>query len=129
MRGRANFRDMAAYVTGTKGSAVISENKRRHHLTIDGNEWRFKGKHNDFYQTEHDELFASIRSGKPINNGEYMSKSTMMAIMARMSAYTGSKVTWKMAMESKLDLSPPAYTWDAPVEVRPVSKPGITPFV
>ena len=26
------------------------------------------------YQTEHDELFASIRAGKPINNGEYMAQ-------------------------------------------------------
>ena len=36
----------------------------------------YRGEDNDVYQTEHDELFASIRSGKPINNGEYMAKST-----------------------------------------------------
>ncbi len=34
------------------------------------------------YQIEHDELFASIRAGKPINNGDYMCKSTMLAISA-----------------------------------------------
>ena len=33
------------------------------------------------YQTEHNELFASIRNGTPINNGDYMTKSTLMAIM------------------------------------------------
>ncbi len=28
----------------------------------------------NMYQVEHDELFASIRSGKPINNGHYMAQ-------------------------------------------------------
>ena len=27
------------------------------------------------YQQEHDELFASIRAGKPINDGEWMTRS------------------------------------------------------
>ena len=58
------------------------------------------------YQTEHDELFASIRNGKPINNGEYMARSTLLAIMGRMAAYTGQEITWEMAMNSKEDLSP-----------------------
>ena len=62
------------------------------------------------YQTEHDELFASIRNGKPINNGEYMAKSTLLAIMGRMAAYTGQQITWEMAMNSKEDLSPPVTT-------------------
>ena len=53
------------------------------------------------YQTEHDELFASIRNGKPINNGEYMARSTLLAIMGRMAAYTGQEITWEMAMNSK----------------------------
>ena len=53
------------------------------------------------YQTEHDELFASIRSGKPINNGEYMAKSTLLAIMGRMAAYTGQEITWEMALNSQ----------------------------
>ena len=53
------------------------------------------------YQTEHDELFASIRSGQPINNGEYMARSTLLAIMGRMAAYTGQEVTWEMAMNSE----------------------------
>ena len=41
------------------------------------------------YQTEHDVLFASIRNRHPINNGEYMAKSTLLAILGRMAAYTG----------------------------------------
>ena len=39
-----------------------------------GGEWVYGGPQNHMYQTEHDELFASIRNGKPINNGEYMAQ-------------------------------------------------------
>ena len=77
--------------------------------------------------TEHDEMFAAIRSGKPINNGDYMSKSTMVAIMGRMSAYTGKTVTWKQAMESTEDLTPNKYDW-TDLEMPEVAMPGITPF-
>ena len=75
------------------------------------------------YQTEHDELFGAIRSGNPINNGLYAARSTLLAIMARMAAYTGEVVTWEKALNSKEDLSPAKYAWgDAPV--RPVPRPG-----
>ena len=65
------------------------------------------------YDVEHQELFASIRNGQPIYNGDYMAKSTMMAIMSRMSAYTGQSLTWEQAMNSKEDLSPSSYAWEA----------------
>ena len=57
------------------------------------NPWRWDGEKNNMYQTEHDEMFAAIRKGDPINNGERMTKSTLMAIMGRMSAYTGKSIT------------------------------------
>jgi hypothetical protein len=80
------------------------------------------------YQTEHDELFAGIRSGKPINNGEYMAKSTLLAIMGRMAAYTGKQITWEMAMRSKETLVPSAYHWNALPPVARVAVPGETEF-
>ena len=80
------------------------------------------------YQTEHDELFASIRSGKPINNGDYMAKSTLLAIMGRMAAYTGQEITWEMAMNSREDLSPSRYDWDAQPPVAEIAVPGQTRF-
>ena len=64
------------------------------------------------YQTEHDELFASIRNGQPINNGEYMARSTLLAIMGRMAAYTGQEITWEMALNSKENLVPDRYDWN-----------------
>ena len=85
------------------------------------------GPKNNMYQTEHDELFASIRSGKPINNGEYMAKSTLLAIMGRMAAYTGQEITWEQAMNSKEDLTPAKYDWGSiPTPAVPI--PGTTRF-
>jgi hypothetical protein len=81
------------------------------------------------YQTEHDALFASIRSGKAIHNDDYMTKSTLLAIMGRMAAYTGQQITWEMAVESKEDLSPPAYDWNIKLAVPPVAMPGKTRFL
>jgi len=116
-----------ASVVGSKGSATFSE--RRNGLSVVNDKtWSFDEKDNDVYQTEHDELFASIREGKPINNGEYMAKSTLLAIMGRMATYTGKRVTWQQALESKEDLTPAAYAWgDAPEVV--IATPGITKLI
>ena len=80
------------------------------------------------YQNEHDAMFAAIRAGEVINNGDYMCESTLMAIMGRMAAYTGQSVTREAALNSELDLSPPSYDWTA-LETRRVSIPGVTKFV
>jgi predicted dehydrogenase len=117
------YNDMASYVAGTKGTAEVSEKR----LEITGHDY-FKydmKKLDNFYQTEHDELFASIRSGRPINNGEYMAKSSLLAIMGRMATYTGQVVTWDQAMNSKEDLTPEKYEW-GPLPAPAIAMPGIT---
>ena len=117
--------DMSAYVLGSKGRASVSE--RRLEITADES-WKFEDKAKNMYQVEHDELFAGIRSGQPLNNGEYMANSTLLAIMGRMATYTGQEITWEMAMNSKQDLSPEAYEWGAAPEVV-IARPGLTKFV
>jgi len=68
-------------------------------------------------------LIRSIREGKPINECKRMAESTMTVILGRMSAYTGRALSWKWALNSKLDLSPAKYELgDLPV--RPVAVPG-----
>ncbi len=120
--------DMSIQVLGSKGRANLSERTRGHHITTKTGKWYFEGPEGDLYQNEHDEFFASIRSGKPFNNGEYMAKSTLLAIMGRMAAYTGQEITWEMALNSKQDLAPPRYAWDVPLSVPPVARPGQTKF-
>jgi predicted dehydrogenase len=114
--------DMTCYAAGSKGTAEISE--RVPTMTTD-KQWRYRGPNNNIYQTEHDELFASIRSGKPINNGEYMAKSTLLAIMGRMATYTGKMITWEQAMNSKEDLTPAKYEWGS-IATPPIAMPGVT---
>jgi predicted dehydrogenase len=117
--------DVTDHVFGSQGVCRINGNKQ----SISGErDWRYRGKQNNMYQTEHDELIASIRSGSPINNGDYMTKSTLMAIMGRMATYTGKSITWEQALNSQEDLTPPKYEW-GPLSVAPVATPGSTPFV
>jgi hypothetical protein len=81
------------------------------------------------YQTEHNELFASIRDGNPINDGDWMSSSTMMGIMGRMAAYTGKEISWEQAMNSQEKLVPEFFEPNMNLPIRPMSIPGATPFV
>jgi predicted dehydrogenase len=117
--------DMSAFAIGTKGRATMTEGRW---MILGEKPWEYKGKDKSIYQVEHDQLFASIRNGKPINNGEYMSKSSLLAILGRMAAYTGQQITWDQALNSKQDLTPPKYEWDMALEVPPVAIPGTTKF-
>jgi predicted dehydrogenase len=120
--------EMSATVLGSKGIAQISERRNGLTITSGDNKWVYKSDEpDDFYQTEHNALFASIRKGEPINNGEYMSYSSLLAIQGRMSAYTGQQISWDEALESKEDLSPPHYAW-GPIGTPAIAVPGVTKF-
>jgi predicted dehydrogenase len=122
------WNSMTAHVAAEKGTAEINE--RRLIIAAGGAEpWRYRGQHKNMYQVEHDELFASIRRGEPINNGEYMAHSTLLAIMGRMATYTGKEVTWEKALNSKQKLGPEEYGWDVEPPAPTVALPGITELV
>ena len=114
------------YITGTKGSATIA----RGQCIVRGDEnWRASPDlNNDMYQAEHNEFFASIRKGEAKNDGEWMAHSTMLGIMGRMAAYTGQKITWEQAMNSKQDLAPDNLGWDDKFDAGGVPLPGKTKF-
>jgi predicted dehydrogenase len=110
------------YILGAKGMADVFGN------AITGpNKWRHRGSRTDMYQAEHDEMFAALRAGKPINNGEHAAASTLLALMGRTAAYTGQVVTPEMILKSKEDLSPPRYEF-GPLAQPPVPVPGTTKF-
>ncbi len=96
------YDESSSLIRGSKGQANITG------CSITGEtNWRWKGRCNP-YQREHDLLFAAIRSGKPINNGSYMARSTMVGIMGQLSCYTGKEVTWDQAMASDFYYPPQA---------------------
>jgi predicted dehydrogenase len=121
--------NISVQVFGSGGRALITERKRGIQVYKTGAmPWAYDGPENNFYQTEHDEMYAGIRAGKPINNGQYMAHSTLLAIMGRMATYTGQQVSWEQALQSREDLSPPNYEW-GPAPDAPIARPGITKLV
>ncbi len=117
------WRDVNEYVIGSEGKANVFQH------TINGRiNWRFEGHADDMYQSEHDAMFAAIRRGRVINNGEYMCNSTMMALMGRMAAYTGKRVTWDEANDSKEVLMPDNVTFDMKPPQFEVAMPGRSKF-
>jgi hypothetical protein len=93
------------------------------HVITGENEWSYEGPTANMYQVEHNELMKAIRSGDVINDGDFMTQSTMMSIIGRMAAYTGQTVEWDDAMNSTERLGPTEYGWNE-LEVVPVPVPG-----
>ena len=114
-------------ITGTEGFAIVDVGKRVH-ATMGAERWDYDGPSNNPYETQHEELFASIRAGEGKNEGELMANSTMLAIIGRMVGYSGQTMTWEEAMKSEVKLGPAAadYRWDLVVDVPQVPIPGIT---
>ncbi len=127
--------DVSDHIMGSKGTCHIDASNAKGSVVPLGSDkvlWTSQSGRrrnaDNMYQNEHDELFASIRAGKPINNGEWMAKSSLMAIMGRMATYTGQEIGWDMALNSKEDMTPPAYVF-GPLPVAPVARPGVTKFI
>jgi hypothetical protein len=105
----------SSLVFGTKGLANVKA------CRITGKKnWRWTGKC-DPYQVEHTRLFAAIRAGKPINNGDYMVRSTLFGIMGQISCYTGKEVTWEQINGSNFSYGP------KPEECRDGMEPPVKP--
>lgn len=122
------YTEVSDIVMGTKGRAHLQKGR------IEGqNPWRYRGKKGNPYQIEQDELFASVRSGKPINNGRYMALSAMTGIMGQIATYTGKKIDWDQALNSGHVFGPAEcdFSTEPPVKPRadgtyPVRVPGVS---
>jgi predicted dehydrogenase len=123
--------DNTDYIRAAAGSAVVEGWKPVYELRDRaGNlRWKFQGRIDDMYQVEHDEFFASIRAGKPINDVLRGANSTMLAMMARMAAYTGQTITWDKAMNSTESLVPETLAFGGPFPTPEVPIPGKSKFV
>ena len=115
-------------VTGTKGTATLSG--RTTGITGE-NPWRppRQSEREDTHQLEQIAFLEALRAGRIINNGEYMAHSTLLAILARETAYTGQTITWDQMLNSERSLSPSAWTWNTDPPPAEVAIPGVTKFV
>ena len=114
-------------VHGTKGRAAID--LLRGIVPLDGKRTRSTYSLGPSYDNEHIHLFNAIRAGEAVNDGVRMAHSTLAAIMARMAAYTGKRITWDMAMNSQEKLVPENLTWDMKLPIAPMAIPGKTKFL
>lgn len=126
------YEENSSLILGTKGRCDLLN------LRITGEtNWTSSGPKSkrDAYDLEHVALFNGIRTGKPVNNGEYMSRSTQIGIMGQLSSYTGKRVTWDEFEKSSffypplpenvnMDMEPPVKP--GPDGIYPVFTPGVT---
>jgi predicted dehydrogenase len=109
---------------GTKGRMYLRPNVSKIH-----GGWEYDGGNTNPYVVEHEDLVASLTgAGRYWNEAQNVAESTLTAIMGRMSNYTGQEVTWEQALNSELDLTPPAYEF-GDLAMRPVAMPGTTPLI
>jgi myo-inositol 2-dehydrogenase/D-chiro-inositol 1-dehydrogenase len=110
------YDENSSTILGTKGRASLLN------CRITGEtKWRWQGQCVP-YQIEHNKLFAAIRAGEPINNGDYMCRSTLIGIMGQLSCYTGKEVTWEQASQSDFAYLPKPE--DCHDGMEPPTKPG-----
>jgi len=110
------YNETSSRVFGTKGRANLLE------MRIEGEtKWQYQGPKANPYDLEHVALFQAIRSGKPINNGDYMVRSTLIAVMGQISCYTGEEITWERISASDFYFPP------KPEEVHKDMEPPVRP--
>jgi predicted dehydrogenase len=124
------YNENSSVILGTKGRCFLTQ------MRIAGeNKWQYQGPKANPYDIEHEELFKAIRSGNPINSGDYMIRSTLTGIMGQLSCYTGKEVTWAQISASdfffppkpedvRADMDPPVKL--GPDGTYPVFRPGVT---
>lgn len=119
--------NVSEHLVGTKGTCLTDGGSGR----IYGlNAYSYEGPNPNPYVEEHKDLIASVRAGKPLNEGKRVAESTMTAILGRMSAYTGRAMKWDWAMQaSKLNLAPERYDLSYDMPMASLAMPGQTPPV
>ena len=107
------------FIAGTKGTSDCN----RYLRASGGSNWRFREQDVNPYQQEHQDLIASIRAGKPLNEAQQTAEATLMAIMGRESAYSGQFVEWDQILNSNRRLGPEKYEF-GPLPFPEVAIPG-----
>ncbi len=116
---RKCWNQVGEFAEGTEGRASVIS-KRKAAIRNYGEEPHWTAERTkDSYQIEHDRLFAAIREDRPHMEAEYGARSTMAAILGRMAAYSGQRLSWKEALEKGRKRTTDAEQWDAPAPVQP----------
>ena len=122
-------------IVGTKGTVFCQDAK----ISSKGKSlYQYdKAQENDPYQSEHDELFASIAKGEyKFADADNGAKATMTAVMGRMATYSGQVLEWDKAINSGISIMPTQFAWDAKPPTLPdangfyaIATPGVTKYM
>jgi len=94
---------------GTKAIAITAGGKNQI-VDAQGNQlFEAQGSETSPYVQEHINLVTCIRQDIPFNEAEATAESNLVAIMGRVSAYTGKEVTYDEMMNSDMKLGPTTY--------------------
>ena len=123
------WNEFADYAHGTRRSARIMQNLaranpviyRRYGFESSDIVWRYEGPTPNPYQVEMDLLVDAIRNDRRYNETERCVYACMTAIMGRMAAHSGKRLTWEEVFHSEEQLAPnvDSMTWDSPPPVVP----------
>ncbi len=73
------------------------------------------------YEQEHLEFLQSIREGKPFQRAKVLADSTMATLLGMLAVYSGQKISWQEAVDSKFAFPP---TGEITMQTEPPVKPG-----
>jgi predicted dehydrogenase len=109
---------------GNSGDVVLGSKGVCHlgRYRIEGGiRWEYAGPRNNPYDDEQRALIESVRSGRPLNSGDHMARSTLAAVMGQLACYTGKPVTWEQVQASTFQFGPP------PEESNFQTRPPVVP--
>ena len=109
--------EFASYAHGTKGSAVISTERRtrpakcriykgQKHRPSDDLVWAFPQPEPNPYQLEWDDLIDAIRNDKPYNEVKRGAEASLVTSMGRMAAHTGQVITFDDMLNCEHEFAP-----------------------
>jgi hypothetical protein len=122
---------------GSKATCMLDQNR---FVKRNGEEiYRYRGPGNNPYQTEQNELVKAVKTGKPINCGDFMCSSTMVGVLGQIAAFQGNAVKYEDAYKADFHFgniepdgvsmaTPPPSVPDATGNY-PIPLPGTTRFV
>lgn len=79
-------------IIGTQGHALPGHIVGLH-------SWTYAGRRPNPYEQEHADLIASLRAGRPLNEGREIAQATLTAIMARAVYCCPMRVSWDLALQ------------------------------
>ena len=120
------YNENSSLILGTKGRCDLLN------LRIQGEtNWQHPGEQskNSAYDLEHVALFHAIRSGTPLNNGDYMVRSTLIGLMGQFTCYSGKEVKWDQIASSNFSHGPHPHEVNGAIDppVRP-GRDGVYPL-